>query len=329
MERYHYIDIAANLTDGMFSGMYNGTSRHAPDLNVVVRRALDCGVIRTVICSGSLTDSIESLKLIDKQRSKMDFIPGSMLYSTVGVHPTRASELFTDNGDSKEIIDRLTKLIEVGIKDERVIAIGECGLDYDRTQFCDIETQKKGFGLQLEMAKLFELPLLLHNRNTNGDFTRMISDYRQNFSTGVVHSFTGDLSEMKSLIDLDLYIGINGCSLKTNENVEVVKSIPLDRIVIETDCPYCEIRPSHVGYSYIQNSRLESRDKKKYDSEYLVKGRTEPCHIRQVAEVLSGVRNESLRLVTSTVFNNAAKLFFPNEAQAMGSNPFETSTNAI
>ena len=70
---------------------------------------------------------------------------------------------------------------------------------------------------------------------------------RHKFSSGVVHSFTGDEEELNALLAMDLYIGVNGCSLKTKENLEIAKKIPLDKLMLETDCPYCDIRNSHAS----------------------------------------------------------------------------------
>jgi len=81
--------------------------------------------------------------------------------------------------------------------------------------------------------------MYLHNRNTGSDFYDIVRKNRDRFSTGVVHSFTGGVEEVKQIVELDLYIGINGCSFKTQENLETLKAIPLDRIMLETDAPYC------------------------------------------------------------------------------------------
>ena len=94
--------------------------------------------------------------------------------------------------------------------------------------------------------------MYLHSRSTKGDFSRIVKENRHKFSTGVVHSFTGDIEEMKELVDMGLYIGVNGCSLKTEENLEMVKKIPLERIMLETDCPYCDIRNSHASSKYVK-----------------------------------------------------------------------------
>ena len=80
---------------------------------------------------------------------------------------------------------------------------------------------------------------------------------------------------------------MNGCSLKTEENLAVVASIPEDRLMLETDCPWCEIRPSHASRAHVKTA-LPAKDKKKHDEESLVKGRNEPCNLVQVLEAVSG-----------------------------------------
>lgn len=119
--------------------------------------------------------------------------------------------------------------------------------DYDRLHFAPAEVQKRGFELQLEMATKVRLPLFLHSRAAHKDFVAILKPYLDELrptkghvdagspgSVGVVHSFTGTAEELHELIDLGLYIGVNGCSLKTQENLDVVKQIPLHRILLET-----------------------------------------------------------------------------------------------
>lgn len=131
---------------------------------------------------------------------------------------------------------------------------------------------------------ILELPLFLHMRSAAQDFIEIIKRNRSRFSLGVVHSFTGSYEEAMQIIELDLFIGINGCSLKTEDNLEVVKQLPLKSICIETDAPWCEIRPSHASSKYIK-SHFVSKDKKKHDVNSMVKGRNEPCNIMFVTYI--------------------------------------------
>lgn len=94
--------------------------------------------------------------------------------------------------------------------------------------------------------------MYLHSRACKEDFLKILRENRHRFPTGVVHSYTGDEEELNALLEMGLYIGVNGCSLKTEENVEIVKKIPLDRIMLETDCPYCEIRSTHKCHSEVK-----------------------------------------------------------------------------
>jgi TatD DNase family protein len=115
---------------------------------------------------------------------------------------------------------------------------------------------------------------------------------------GLVHSFTGSLEEMRSLVDLGLDIGVNGCSLKTEENLAVVKEIPLERLQIETDGPWCEIRPSHAGYKYLKGGEVEvvkAVKKEKWIEGCMIKGRNEPACIVQVAHIVAKVKGVEIK----------------------------------
>lgn len=114
-----------------------------------------------------------------------------------------------------------------------------------------------------------------------------------------MHSFTGTKEEMLRLLDLGLNIGVNGCSLKTEENLEVVRHIPLDRIQIETDGPWCEIRPSHASAKYLKDAPPlpKAVKKEKWQKGCMVKGRNEPVAIAHVAHVIAKIKDVSVEEV--------------------------------
>lgn len=161
----------------------------------------------------------------------------------MGCHPTRCNE-FEQDPDS--YYAQLCTAIEK--HRDKIVAIGECGLDYDRLHFCKADIQRIYFERQLDLVTKYKLPLFLHCRNSFDDFYEIIQRNLEKITNGgVVHSFDGTIEQALKLIDLGFYIGINGCSLKTDEQLNVVAKIPNDRILIETDCPWCAIRPSHAG----------------------------------------------------------------------------------
>lgn len=127
-----------------------------------------------------------------------------------------------------------------------------------------------------------------------------------------MHSFTGTKEEMLRLVDLGLNIGVNGCSLKTEENLEVVRHIPLDRIQIETDGPWCEIRPSHASAKYLSDapSLPKAVKKEKWQKGCMVKGRNEPVAIAHVAHVIAKIKGVSVEEVCEAyVLNSFSSCF--------------------
>jgi TatD DNase family protein len=150
--------------------------------------------------------------------------------------------------------------------------------------------------------------MYLHSRNTGGDFIKIVKENRSRFSTGVVHSYTGCVEELKEIISLDLYVGVNGCSFKTEENLEVLKHIPLDKIMIETDSPYCEIRNTHAGSKLVKTKTIDVK-KEKFKMGSKVKSRNEPSNIIQVAEVLSAVFNKPIEEIAEISYQNSLRCF--------------------
>lgn len=148
------------------------------------------------------------------------------------------------------------------------MAFGEFGLDYDRLHYCSKSLQLHSFSNQLSLAASLrpQLPLFLHSRAAHADFVACLKaafgDRLERLEKGgVVHSFTGTAEEMAELMDLGLFIGLNGCSFKTAENCEVAKSVRLDRLMLETDGPWCEVRPSHEGWKYLVEMEKRERER--------------------------------------------------------------------
>lgn len=293
------IDIGANLTDPMFRGIYHSTKKHSDDFAFMMKRAKEAGVEKMIVTGGSLTDSKEALSIAQENEH---------LFSTVGCHPTRCGEFETHPDGPDAYLDELRKLIVESRS--KVVAIGELGLDYDRLHFCPKETQKLFFERQLSLAESLNLPLFLHNRNSIDDFIEILSRNSNKFSSrgGVVHSFDGTLEDLQRILSMGLYVGINGCSLKTDQNLEVAKMIPSNKLMIETDCPWCEIKKSHASFKHVTTVLQKSKDAK--DDKLLVKNRNEPSSLIQVLEVLSSIRNENIEELAEQVWSNTNKLFF-------------------
>ncbi|KAI8057864.1 putative deoxyribonuclease TATDN1 [Syncephalis plumigaleata] len=269
---FKLFDIAVNLVDPMFRGIYRGKHVHLDDLKQVIKRAKDIGVHHMMITGGSLTESKEALVMAREEDG---------LYATVGCHPTRSHE-FVDypQGDDAYLAD-LLQLAQQGQLEGKILAIGECGLDYDRLHFSSKEHQLKYFEWQFDLAEKTQLPMFLHMRAAATDFIELIKRHRHRFTEGVVHSFTGTIEEMQACIEQRLYIGLNGCSLKTEDNLKVVAAIPEDRIMLETDAPWCDIRSTHAGHHYLTGLEWpEAKKKERFEMGALVKSRNEPMAMR-------------------------------------------------
>lgn len=286
------IQIGINLADPIFRGVYNGKQRHDDDLSAVVDRARQVGCAKLIVTGSSFKSSRDALA-IAKQ------FPGTV-YATAGIHPCSSSifdasqphshnsedeehtpacdpdpekpipdNQVIDAGHTKTIIDDLHALVQDA--GNTLVAFGEFGLDYDRLHYCSKSLQQHSFDAQLALAASLspQLPLFLHSRAAHADF---VASLKQAFGPGlerlekggVVHSFTGTIEEMTELMSLGLYIGLNGCSFKTADNCEVVKAVRLDRLMIETDGPWCEVRPSHEGWKYLVE--MEKKEKATADA---------------------------------------------------------------
>lgn len=259
-----YFDIGVNFSDSMFHGLYNGstTPKHPSDIEQVVSRALLFNVRKILVTASSIQESKSHFLLLDQLFAEKDTITFG---STVGVHPCAVASEFYGSVDSdtplEKLNDKLNELKEItqdGCKKGYVKAFGEIGLDYDRLHYSTKKQQCEMFKRQLQIYATIsdlKLPLFLHMRAACDDFVDIIAPFIEDGSiergNGVVHSFTGNEEELRKILDLGFYVGVNGCSLKTEQNLNVAKQIPMERLMIETDAPWCEIRPSHAAYGLI------------------------------------------------------------------------------
>ena len=312
MSSARYVDIGANLLDERFTkGSYRGKFRHQPDFDEVVERACNVGVRHVIMTAGTLQESQEAV-LKTRQLRKSN-TTSCQLYCTVGVHPTRCNEFVDNDTNAEQHLQSLLDIVKDGMCDGTVAAVGEMGLDYDRLEFCPKHVQQTYFEKQLLLSQETKLPLFLHNRNVNSDVYDVLAKNRDKWTKGVVHSFDDSLELAKQFINLgELYIGLNGCSLKSADNLNVVKELPLDRILLETDCPYCDIKRTHAGYEFV-TTQFDTKPEKKCNADETpgscVKGRNEPCHIIQVAEVVAGVRGISVEELAKACYENSLRLY--------------------
>jgi TatD DNase family protein len=294
----------------MFRGVYRGKTLHADDFELVLERAAHAGVERMIVTAGTLEESRAALELAEGR---------PQLFSTVGVHPTRCGVF----AEADRVDARIAELLEVARRGARagtVVAVGECGLDYDRLQFCDREAQQRGFEAQFALAEATGLPMFLHMRAACDDFCDILERNLHRVKGGagatVVHSFDGSPPELERVLSLGCLVGINGCSLKTRANLDAAASVPLDRLVLETDGPWCDIRATHAGHGFVR-SRWATRPAKRHDGGRVgecAKNRTEPCHLRQVLEVVAGARGEDPAAVAEQVLANTMRVFFRSAA---------------
>ncbi len=214
------VDIGANLTHPSFRD----------DLPQVLERARAAGVANIVVTGTSVTESEQALRLAEAH-------PG-LLYATAGVHPHHAREC------DAHTLPALRELAS----HPRVVALGECGLDWNRN-YSPHPDQEKWFVAQLELAIELQKPLFLHSRDAHPRFADILRAHRARLPLAVAHCFTGEKDELHAYLDLGLYIGITGwiCDERRGRHLlTLIHDIPSDRLLVETDSPYLtprDLRP--------------------------------------------------------------------------------------
>jgi TatD DNase family protein len=256
------IDIGANLTHDSFDR----------DRDAVLQRARDAGVAQLVITGASREHSPRALELARAH-------PG-FLFATAGVHPHHASE-YTDECDAQ---------MRALLAQPEVVAVGECGLDYNR-DFSPRPAQRKAFERQLQTAVDIGKPLFLHQRDAHADFMAVMKQFDRQLPAAVVHCFTGTREELFDYLDQDWHIGITGwlCDERRGAHLrELVPSIPANRLMLETDAPYLLPR----------TLRPMPKDR-----------RNEPSFLSHIAEEVARDRGEDFS-VTAAHTTDTARAFF-------------------
>lgn len=214
------VDIGVNLAHASFR----------EDRAAVVERALAAGVAQQII-TGTNERASEAASAIARTR------PG-VLFATAGVHPHNA----------KECAPRTLATLRALWGSAEVVALGECGLDFNRN-FSPPPVQEKWFDEQLALAVDLGAPVFLHERDAHLRFVAIVREHHARLSGGVVHCFTGTWEEARAYLDLGLDLGITGwiCDERRGLHLrEVVARVPLDRLMIETDAPFLtprDLRP--------------------------------------------------------------------------------------
>ena len=242
------------------------------DLGDILDAANNVGV-EYFFCPASKEKEIEDLINLSESYQKN-------IFCSIGIHPHNASDL------KPNTIENLKKYLG----NQHVKAIGEIGLDYYRN-FQSPEIQKKCFNAFLELASTNQYPVFLHHREAFSDFYPMVKNCIGEVPDSIVHCFTGTKSELKKFLDLGLYIGITGwiCDPKRGVDLrEIIKYIPLDRLLIETDAPYL------VPKNMVNKPR---------------NNRNEPLFLEHIANDISELLNIDKALLAEETTNNFKKLF--------------------
>ena len=235
------------------------------DREDVIRRATEADVSGIINIGIDLKTSKKAIALAEKYTN---------IYAAIGIHPH-------DSADAeKQDFDELFDLAE----HPKVVAIGEIGLDFYRN-ISPAETQRKVFKQLLDLAQEKELPVIVHTRQANEEMMNILRSKSKRGWRGVFHCFSGDATTAAELLDMGFHISFTGnITFKNSRSVEVMKGVPLECLLLETDCPFMAPVP-HRGK------------------------RNEPAFVRYVAKKIAEVKNVSSSHVGEVTTNNANQLF--------------------
>lgn len=237
------------------------------DRNEVIQRAFDSGVESLIVPSTEPSNIDKVLELANSNNN---------IYCAVGVHPHNAREY------SYKVEEKICSLLEK--QNEKIVAIGEIGLDY-YYDFSPKEIQLEVFRSQLQIAKRYKLPAIIHNRDSSDDLLKILEKEQDGTLRFVLHCFSQDSNFLQSALHLGAYVSFTGnVTFKNNKFVKVIEEVPEDRFFLETDSPFMAPVP-HRGK------------------------RNEPSYIRLVAEKISEIKSLPINQVIQMTTTNAKKFF--------------------
>ena len=257
-----YLDIAVNLIG----------SHLEQDLNRVINEAADEGVSPLILIGSHLDESRSCIQVCRQYPKK--------IYTTAGVHPHHASQWQTESA---------TELRQLA-RQPGVVAVGECGLDYNR-DFSPRRLQRQAFEAQLTLAAELQYPVLMHQRDAHDDFLAILDDYLEALPAALLHCFTDGPKQAEDYIARDLYLGVTGWVCDERRGLDLVNALPLipdNRLLLETDSPYLLPR--------------SMRPKPK-------SGRNEPKYLPYIAQAVADIRGQSLDSLARQCYSNSLRFF--------------------
>lgn len=236
------------------------------DPEEVIKSAKKDGVTRLIVVGCTLPDSKAAVEFAAKHEN---------IWASIGLHPHEASIYIHDHHAIQQFHDLASK--------PKVMAIGETGLDYYYNN-SPHEEQKKLLRLQLDIATEHNLPVIFHVRDAFMEFFEIFDEYKN--IRGVIHSFTSNVAVLEQILSRGLFVGLNGIMTftKQSDQLEAAKTVPLDRLLLETDAPFLTPAPfrGKIG---------------------------EPKYVKTTGEFLANLRGESLEEIASATTANAKSLF--------------------
>ena len=237
------------------------------NIDEVIASAKVVGVDKFLVVGWDIKSSYLAIELANKYPE---------IYAAIGVHPTDI------DGVTDEDFDKLM----THVNDPKVVAIGEIGLDYHWIKDPEQrEKQKQWFIKQINAANLYKKPISIHNREAFGDCLAILKEHKPLYG-GVMHCYSGSVELLKDVLDLGLYIGLDGPLTFTNAKTpkEVCEVVPLDRLVVETDSPYLAPHPLRGTVN-------------------------EPKNIALVIDEIARLKEESKKHIIDVLYKNSCRLF--------------------